>query len=276
MTFARTIITALFITSLSAGPVLAGQFVLATTTSTENSGLLDALIPQFQADTGHSVQVVAVGTGQALEMGRRGDAAALLTHDRLGEEAFVENGYGTDRRDVMYNDFILVGPVDDPLQLNRFDAVIDALALFAGGSQVFVSRGDDSGTHRKELRLWQQAGIDPQSFGGWYRETGAGMGNTLLTTLEMNGYTLSDRSTWLKFNAKGDHAIVFEGDPPLYNPYSSILVTNDVVSAEEREAAGAWHDWLTSETGRNAIRAFTLNGEPLFFIAGDEADDGQG
>lgn len=267
-----TTLAAALTLALAPLPAAAGQFVLATTTSTENSGLLDAIIPQFEAASGHQVRVVAVGTGQALEMGRRGDAAALLTHDRAGEDRFVENGHGTDRRDVMYNDFIIIGPQPDALSLAGLDKVAQAMGRIAESQVPFLSRGDDSGTHRKELRLWEAAGLDTAGFGDWYRETGAGMGNTILTTLEMDGYTLSDRATWLKFSAKGNHQIVFEGDPPMHNPYSSILVTNAALSPNETEAASAWHQWITSETGRDAIRAFKLDGEQLFFIAGDGAN----
>lgn len=243
----------------------AQRFVLATTTSTENSGLLDVLVEQFKQAHGYIVDVVAVGTGQALEIGRRGDAAAILVHDRQGEEKFVTDGYGTDRRDVMYNDFILIGPSDDPAGIGTMANIDDALVAIASAQAVFVSRGDDSGTHRKELRLWANAGIDPATFGGWYRETGSGMGNTLLTTVEMGGYTMTDRSTWIKFNRKGNHRLVLEDDPPLFNPYSSILVTNEAVDPVAARGGKLWHEWLTSAAGKAAINAYKVDGQQLFF-----------
>ncbi|MBO6637273.1 MAG: substrate-binding domain-containing protein [Roseitalea sp.] len=263
-------IIALALIAIAPASAAEKRFLLATTTSTENSGLLDAIIPQFTAATGISLDVVAVGTGQALEMGRRGDAAAILVHDRVGEDKFVAEGHGTDRRDVMYNDFVIIGPEDDPANLARAEDTRQAMTKIADGQVVFVSRGDDSGTHRKELRLWAEAGLDPATFGGWYREAGAGMGQTILTTTQMSGYTMTDRATWVKFGRKDGHAIAFEEDPPLFNPYASIVVTNAAVPAEETGWATAWHQWLTSETGRNAIRAYRVDGQQLFFIAGDE------
>jgi len=246
------------------------RFLLATTTSTENSGLLDAIIPQFTADTGIGIDVVAVGTGQALEMGRRGDAAAILVHDRIGEEEFVANGHGIDRRDVMYNDFVIIGPQDDPANLTNASDTAQAMTKIANSQVVFVSRGDDSGTHRKEVRLWAEAELDPSTFGAWYREAGAGMGQTILTTTQMSGYTMTDRATWVKFNRKYGHVIVFEEAPPLFNPYASILVTNATVPADETQWATAWHEWLTSETGRDAIRTYRVDGQQLFFLAEDD------
>jgi len=257
--------------SLAALPAKADdkRFLLSTTTSTENSGLLDAIIPQFTDATGIAVDVVAVGTGQALEMGRRGDAAAILVHDRIGEERFVEEGHGTDRRDVMYNDFVIIGPDHDPAGVTGAVDTAQAFTQIAGTGSVFVSRGDDSGTHRKELRLWDEAGLDPSTFGGWYREAGAGMGQTIITTTQMDGYTMTDRATWVKFNRKDGHRIVFEEDPPLFNPYSSIVVTHPAIPADESRWASAWHKWLTSEDGRKAIRDYRVDGQQLFFIAGD-------
>lgn len=245
------------------------RFVLATTTSTENSGLLDAIVPLFTAVSGVAVDVVAVGTGQALEMGRRGDAAAILVHDRIGEEQFVAYGYGADRRDVMYNDFVIIGPSADPADLASADDTVDALRRIAGTRAVFVSRGDDSGTHRKELRLWREAERDPEEFGAWYREAGAGMGQTIITATQMRAYTMTDRATWVRFAAKGDHAIVFEQDPPLFNPYASILVSHRAIPADETDWARQWHQWLTSEAGRHAIRDFRIDGQQVFFIADD-------
>jgi tungstate transport system substrate-binding protein len=245
------------------------SFVLATTTSTENSGLLDTIIPKFTAKTDISVKVVAIGTGQALAMGRRGDAAALLTHDRIGEDKFVNEGHGKDRRDVMYNDFILIGPSSDPAKLKEAKTTKEALSAIVENGATFISRGDDSGTHRKELREWKNAGFTVADFGPWYREAGSGMGQTIITTTQIGGYTLADRATWTKFASKADHVIVFERDPPLYNPYSSILVTNALIPEAEARFAQSWHEWLTNEEGKQAIRAFDIDGKQMFFIDGD-------
>ena len=255
--------------SMSPAPVAqaAENLRLATTTSTENSGLLAHLLPRFKAATGIDVDVVAVGTGQALELGRRGDADVLLVHDRTGEEAFVAQGHGTDRRDVMYNDFVIVGPPADPAGVGKARTTSEALRLIAAAEAPFLSRGDDSGTHRKERRLWTAAGIEPAVASGWYRESGAGMGRTLNTAVQMQAYTLTDRGTWLSFNNKQDFVIAFEQDPPLNNPYSSVLVTSPLLSPERRARALRWHDWLTSREGQATIDAFRVAGQPLFFAS---------
>lgn len=242
------------------------SFVLATTTSTENSGLLDAIIPQFTNETGIMIKVVAVGTGQALELGRRGDAAALLTHDRAGEDEFVARKFGTDRRDVMFNDFILIGPAGDPAGVLASKTTQEAFTRLANSSSQFISRGDDSGTHRKELRLWEQAKIDVSVDNDWYVEAGSGMGQTIITAMELGGYTLSDRATWAKFNDKDAYNIVFEQSPPLFNPYSSLLVANKVLAGEQKTIAKQWHEWLTGPIGQRAIESYRFNGQQLFFI----------
>lgn len=242
------------------------SFVLATTTSTENSGLLDYLIPKFTRESGIKVKVVAVGTGQALELGRRGDAAALLTHDRVGEEKFVADGHGTDRRDVMYNDFILIGPSDDPAGVLGSSTTTEAFNRLANSGVPFVSRGDDSGTHRKELRLWAQAQIEIPPQESWYVEAGSGMGQTIITTIEIGAYTLADRATWAKFNDKDNYIIAFEQSPPLFNPYSSLLVTHQGLSATQTNFAKQWHEWLSSSDGQRAIEDYRFQGQQLFFV----------
>ncbi|MDZ7823428.1 MAG: substrate-binding domain-containing protein [Ahrensia sp.] len=242
------------------------SFVLATTTSTENSGLLGAIIPIFSEKTGIQVKVVAIGTGQALAMGARGDAAALLTHDREGEDKFIANGFGTDRRDVMFNDFVLIGPSEDPANIRAATSTADALQKIATEKSLFVSRGDDSGTHRKELQLWNEAALNRDDFTTWYREAGSGMGQTIITTIEMGAYTLTDRATWAKFGRKSDYEILFASDPPLHNPYSSIVVTNTLIPPTETTNAIIWHEWLTSDEGRKAITDFQVGGQQLFFI----------
>ena len=248
----------------TAPPARAERLRLATTTSTENSGLLAHLAPLFTAHTGVAVDVIAVGTGQALEMGRRGDVDALLVHHRAGEEAFVRAGHGTDRRDVMYNDFVIVGPASDPAGVLGLATAREALAAIADAEAPFLSRGDDSGTHRRERALWASVPFEPDPRSNWYRETGAGMGRTLNTAVQMDAYTLSDRGTWLAFANKNQHRIVLETDPPLDNPYSSVLVTSPRLSPAARRRAFRWHDWLTGPEGQRAIAAFRVNGERLF------------
>lgn len=246
------------------------RFVLATTTSTENSGLLEVLTQQFHAATGVTADVVAVGTGQALALGKRGDAAALLTHDREGELTFVDNEYGTDRRSVMYNDFVLIGPSDDPAQIVGAKNVTQAMKRIAQSNAIFLSRGDDSGTHRKELRLWKDTSLEKANFGTWYRETGAGMGQTLLTATEMDAYTLTDRGTWIGFAKKRGLKILVQEEPPLLNPYSSIIVTHSALTAQENRAATMWHEWLTGPQGRKAINGYQVSGVQLFFAPDGE------
>ena len=239
---------------------------LASTTSTENSGLLDDLLPRFTAHSGIEVRVVAVGTGQALRLARAGDADVLLVHDRASEEKFVAEGYGVERVLVMANDFVIVGPKGDPAELDGSGSVHDSLAKVFTAELPFVSRGDDSGTHKAELRLWQEAGLDPStSSGTWYREVGRGMGATLNTASAMGAYTLSDRGTWLSFQNRGDLEIVFEGDPGLENPYGVIVVSPERHAHVKAQAAQQLVDWFVSDAGQGAIDAFQLGGEQLFF-----------
>ncbi len=240
--------------------------MLASTTSTANSGLFDAVLPQFSDQTGIDVQVVAVGTGQAINIAKRGDADVLLVHHTPSEQAFVAEGYGVERFDVMYNDFVLVGPDADPAGVRGLSDVSQALSKIAAQATPFVSRGDDSGTHKKELSLWQVAGLNVQSHsGGWYREAGSGMGATLNTAVAMDAYTLSDRGTWISFGNKGNLRTMVEGDPRLFNQYGVILV-NPAKHPHVKSADGqAFIDWITSGVGQRAIAAFTLNGEQLFY-----------
>jgi tungstate transport system substrate-binding protein len=238
---------------------------LACTTSTENSGLLDRILPLFEKQTGIRVHTVAVGTGQALRIARAGDADVILVHDRLSEDAFVSEGYGVRRYDVMYNDFVLVGPASDPAGIQRETEVVRAFARIAETRSLFISRGDDSGTHKAELRLWRAAGLDPSSASGsWYRETGSGMGSTLNHASAAGGYTLSDRGTWLSFRNRGELAILVEGDPPLYNPYGVILVNPARHPHVKAEAGQRLIDWLISAEGQGAIAAYRVEGATLF------------
>jgi tungstate transport system substrate-binding protein len=238
---------------------------LASTTSTENSGLFDHILPRFRDESGIEVRVVAVGTGQALELGRRGDVDALLIHDTAGEQRFVAEGYGIDRRDVMYNDFVIVGPKGDPAGIAGLPDVVAALHKIAAAETPFASRGDDSGTHRAELRLWAAAGVDVETAGTWYRELGSGMGPTLNTAAAMNAYALTDRATWVAFENKAELEIVVEGDPRLFNQYGSILADLNRFQHVKADLARRWHDWLTSPEGQAAIASFTVGGEQLFF-----------
>ena len=236
---------------------------LSSTTSTQDSGLFDHILPRFRAERGIDVHVVAVGTGQALAIGERGDADALLVHDRAGEDKFVADGYGIDRRDVMYNDFVIVGPKSDPARIGGLKNAREALTRIAAAAAVFASRGDDSGTNRMELRLWKSAGITPDK--GWYRDLGQGMGPTLNITAGLDAYTLTDRATWANFKNRQNLEILVDGDPALFNPYGSILV-NPAKWPQVRAAdARIWHDWLTSKAGLDAITSYRINGEQLFF-----------
>jgi tungstate transport system substrate-binding protein len=238
---------------------------LASTTSTEESGLFGHLIPIFRNATGIDVRVVAVGTGQALAIGARGDADALLVHDRAGEDKFVADLNGIDRRDVMYNDFVLVGPRDDPAGVKGLRDAKEAFAKIARAPAIFASRGDDSGTNRMELRIWSSLGIMPRG-APWYRELGSGMGATLNTAVEMNAYVLTDRASWAHFQNRGDLLILVEGDKRLLNLYGSILVNPAKWLKVKAEAARVWHEWLTSQAGQAAITSYRANGEQLFFV----------
>lgn len=240
-----------------------GFIILASTTSTENSGLFRHLLPIFRHATGIEVRVVSVGTGQAFTIARNGDADALLVHDTAGEERMVSEGFALERRDVMYNDYVIIGPRSDPAGLRSASTAVEAFARVHARQAVFVSRGDDSGTHRMELRIWEEAGIAPR--GSWYRELGSGMGATLNTAAGMSAYALADRGSWISFGNRRDLEIVFEGDPVLFNQYGSVRLNPGRHPHLKHELAGRWHDWLLSPDGQAAIASFQLNGEQLFF-----------
>ncbi len=245
---------------------------VASTTSTENSGLFDHLLPQFTEDTGIDVRVVAVGTGQAIGLARRGDADVLLVHHRPSEEAFIAEGAGVERFDVMFNDFVIVGPADDPASLRGLEDAAEALSRLAQAGATFVSRGDDSGTHKKELELWAVAGVIPTASGDpWYRETGSGMGAALNTASALSAYVLTDRGTWISFSNKGDLEILVEGDIRLANPYGVMLVNPDRHPHVKAGPGQAFIDWLLSDTGQAAIAAFRVDGQQLFFPNADGA-----
>lgn len=239
---------------------------VASTTSTQNSGLFDYLLPKITADTGIEVRVVAVGTGQAIRLATNGDADVLLVHHPASEKKFVADGFGVARHPVMHNDFVLVGPADDPAGVRGTMDIAVALQGVADAEHVFVSRGDDSGTHKKELELWAAAGVDPSpASGAWYRESGSGMGATLNVASSMAGYTLTDRASWVSFGNKGELDILVEGDERLHNPYSAIVVNPARHPHVRAREAQIFVDWLTSARGQAAIDAFRIDGEQLFF-----------
>ena len=261
-------IRALFL--LLATPLCADPLILQSTTSTQNSGLYDAILPEFTAQSGVEVSVVAVGTGQALKNAQNCDGDLLIVHAREAEEAFVEAGFGTSRSDLMYNDFIIVGPAADPAGLTGAKTVATALAKIADTESRFMSRGDDSGTHKAELKLWAATSIDPAIFSGaWYLETGAGMGATLNTARGLNAYVMTDRATWLRFGNKGDFRVLFEGDPLLFNQYGVVRISPDHCPKLDQEGADQLADWLLGADGQAAIADYSVEGEQLFFPNAD-------
>ena len=240
--------------------------VVASTTSTEDSGLFRYLLPLFKAKTGIEVRVVAQGTGQALATARKGDADVVLVHDKVAEMKFAQEGFGLDRREVMYNDFVIVGPKADPAKISGSKEVIESLKRIAASQSPFASRGDKSGTHAAELRYWKQAEIDPQTGKGtWYRETGSGMGPTLNTASAMGAYAFTDRGTWLSFKNRGDLGIVVEGDTKLFNQYGIMLVNPAKHAHVKKELGQMFIDWMTSTEGQAAIASYKIEGQQLFF-----------
>lgn len=244
---------------------------LSSTTSTQDSGLFGHILPLFKAARGIDVHVVAVGSGQALAIGERGDADAVLVHDRPGEDKFVAEGYGIDRRDVMYNDFVIVGPKSDPAAIRGLKDAHEAFRRIAAKAALFASRGDDSGTNRMELRFWNSAGLAPDAHSTWYRDLRQGMGATLNIAAGLDAYTLADRATWANLKNRQDLEILSEGDPGLFNPYGSILVNPAKWPHVKVADARIWHEWLTTKPGLDAITsyrmvtAYRIAGEPLFF-----------
>ncbi len=239
---------------------------VASTTSTEQSGLFGYLLPRFTASTGIGVKVVAVGTGQALDIGRRGDADVVFVHDKVAEEKFLAEGFGVKRFDVMYNDFVVIGPKADPAHIAGGKDVAEALRKIAAVKAAFVSRGDRSGTHEAELRLWKVAGVDLAAVkGDWYREIGQGMGAALNMASSSNAYLISDRGTWLAFKNRGDLAILTEGDRRLFNQYGVMLVNPAKHAGVKAKDGQAFVDWLISSEGQKTIADYKVGGEQLFF-----------
>ena len=242
------------------------SIVVASTTSTEQSGLFSHLLPAFEKDTGIKVRVVAVGTGQALDIGRRGDADVVFVHDRAAEDKFMSEGEGVRRYPVMYNDFVLIGPKQDPAKVAGGKDILEVLRKIEVAKAPFVSRGDRSGTHAAELRYWKDAGVDlDKAKGPWYRDTGSGMGPALNTAASMNAYILADRGTWLSFKNRGDLTIVVEGDRRLFNQYGVMLVNPTKHPSVKRDLWQQFVDWLISRKGQETIAAYKIGGEQLFF-----------
>ena len=251
-----------------AGPVAAQVrfIVVQSTTSTQSSGLYDHILPMFTAKTGIEVRVVAVGTGQAIRNAANGDGDVLFVHSRSAEEKFVADGHGVARHDVMYNDFVVVGPPSDPARVAGTTDVVAALTKIAEAQAPFASRGDDSGTNEAELGLWKEAGIDARAAsGGWYRETGSGMGATLNTGIGMGAYVLTDRATWISFGNKGEYRIAVEGDPKLFNQYGIIVVNPQMHPNVKADSGQQFIDWVLSGEGQAAIASYRVDGQQLFF-----------
>lgn len=254
-----------FVFAMLGSVVYSAELRMAVTTSFNNSGLSDVLVPEIKNDLGLDVQLLVVGTGQALKLGRSGDVDAILVHSKSAEEAFVKEGFGTLRREIMYNDFVLIGPVDDPAEIANASTAISALQRIMQGKIAFVSRGDDSGTHRKEISLWASAGLDVSAFEpNWYRAVGAGMGAALNAASGMNAYIMSDRASWLKFANKGDLKLLFSGDPLLFNQYSYLPVNPAKHPHINHAAATSLEGWLVSDKAQDLIGNYTINGEQLF------------
>ena len=252
-------------TLLVSSTINAAEMKLAVTTSFNNSGLSEILLPEIKKDLDLDVQLLVVGTGQALKLGRSGDVDAILVHSKKAEEEFVSKGYGTLRREIMYNDFVIIGPSNDPAKISGLSTVSEVLQKILDKQSLFASRGDDSGTHRKELSLWTNLGENPDTFSpSWYRATGSGMGATLNTASGMNAYLMSDRASWLKFGNKGDLKMLFSGDPVLFNQYAYIPVNPVKHSHVKIDLAKKLDAWLTSEKAQKIIGQYTIDGHTLF------------
>ena len=267
-TFLATLGAMILGIGLRAAPTLADErfIVVASTTSTQDSGLFDYLLPLFTKKTGIEVRVVAKGTGQAIDLAKKGDADVLFVHDKKSEEQFVADGFGVKRFEVMYNDFIIVGPQADPVGIKGMSEAPAALAKIATAAAPFASRGDDSGTHKAELRLWKEAGVDVKAASGtWYRETGSGMGPTLNTAAGMEAYALADRGTWLAFKNKGDLQILVEGDKRLFNQYGIMLVNPSKFPHVKAADGQAFVDWVISPEGQQAIANYKIEGQQVFY-----------
>ena len=245
---------------------------LAVTTSFENSGLSDVLLPAIKEDLDLEVQLLVVGTGQALRLGEAGDVDAILVHSKSAEETFIAAGHGTHRREIMYNDFVIVGPVSDPARVADAQNAADALAMIATAEIAFVSRGDESGTHKAEVQIWANAGLYPDTFGPWYRPVGAGMGAALNTASGMDAYLISDRASWLNFGNKGGLALLYAGDPALFNQYALLAVNPSKSGRIRNDLAVQLEVWLTSARAAELINGYMIKGETLFVFNAKPSD----
>jgi tungstate transport system substrate-binding protein len=262
----RVILAFVFI--LLGAQAVAETVRLAVTTSFQNSGLADILLPQIKADTGLDVALLVVGTGQAIRLGQAGDVDAILVHSKSAEETFVAQGYGTHRREIMYNDFVLVGPASDLAQIADVSSATAALEKIAAHMAPFISRGDESGTHKKERALWEAAGLDRAGFGAWYKEVGSGMGASLNTAAGLDAYIMTDRASWLNFGNKGNLALLFAGDAALFNQYAYLPVNPKRHGHIKAQAAQVLEEWLVSDRAKALIDGYALNGTPLFVFNG--------
>ena len=247
------------------GLAQAAELRMAVTTSFHNSGLADLLLPEIKRDTNIDVRLVIVGTGQALKLGRAGDVDAILVHSKAAEEEFVEQGFSTHRREIMYNDFVLIGPAEDPANARASENVAEALTAIKSQQSIFVSRGDDSGTHRREKALWEAAGLNSSLLSAvWYRAVGSGMGATLNTASGMNAYVLADRASWLNFKNRGDLQLLYAGDPVLFNQYAYLPINPEVHTHVKSKLAARLEEWLVSEKGQQLIGEYEIDGTRLF------------
>lgn len=260
----RIIAAGLILLGLSSVVQAQDVMKMAVTTSFHNSGLSEVLLPAIQEDLDLEVQLLVVGTGQALKLGEAGDVDAVLVHSRAAEEAFVAAGFGTHRREIMYNDYVFVGPKSDPASVAAAETANDVITRIADAEAEFVSRGDDSGTHKKELSIWADAGLDVARFGDWYKATGSGMGAALNTAAGIPAYILADRASWLNFGNKGDLGLLFAGDPVLFNQYAYIPVNPELHDHVKADLALKLEDWLTSEKAQKLIDGYEIGGEKLF------------
>lgn len=262
-----TMAAALLASSFASGASAADRFIVVqSTTSTQNSGLFDYILPKFKAKTGIEARVVAVGTGQAIKNATNGDGDVLLVHAKAAEEKFVASGFGVKRFELMYNDFVVVGPANDPAGVAGSHDVVASLKKIAAAKAPFASRGDDSGTHKKEKALWAAAGIDTKAAsGGWYRETGSGMGATLNAAVGMGAYALTDRATWISYKNKATFKIAVEGDKGLFNQYGVMLVNPAKHPKVKAKDGQAFIDWLIGKEGQDAIASYQISGKQLFF-----------
>jgi len=271
-----TLAAALLLTAAATGAATtsahAEEMKLAVTTSFHNSGLAEILLPEIQKDTGIEVQLLVVGTGQAIKLGEAGDVDAVLVHAKPAEEKFVEAGHATHRREIMYNDFVFIGPKEDPAGVRDADSAAAALSAIAGADAPFVSRGDDSGTHKKELSLWSAAGLKPGAEGDWYKEVGAGMGAALNTAAGIDAYVMSDRASWLNFGNKANLELLFSGDPLLFNQYAYLPVNPDKGDFIKSDLAAELEAWLTSARAKELIDGYRIAGEQLFTFNAEMTD----